>query len=741
MSPAGKRTGGRGKKRVGPADISITYDPRPMTTANLLGRNLSALLDSGSVCSFINPAAGELCLAHRYRPQGTDLPVRLANGSETSVLDWYKVPVKIGGTKTIQSFGVMPGLTVDMLLGIDVIARLNIHIPPPPKNTKQETCGCDINTESKEARFHRFLAVELPKFGYVYGPTKVTEHKIRLKTDVPIKQRYRPRNPAMQQIIDNEVREMERAGIIEPSRSPWSSPIVIAKKKDGRPLFCIDFRKVNEASEKDAYPLPQVEATLDKLRGARYLSTLDLKNGYWQGPLALESRLITAFTVPVRGLMQFWVMPFGLHSAPATFQRLLDSVLGPELEPNVFVYLDDIIVASPDLESHLRHLREVFDRLRQASLQINPEKCKFGTDKLRYLGHLITRDGISTDPEKTEAITRIPPPRSVREVRQFLGLLSWYRRFVENFSDRARPLTRLTSKKTKWQWTATEEDAFNSLKTALTTAPVLACPDFDKTFFLQTDASEFGLGDRERVVAYASRTLNGAERNYSVTEKECLAVLWGIRKMRAYLEGYHFIVITDHQALKWLQKIDNPTGRLARWALELQQYDFEIRYRKGALNHVADTLSRHPIENTTEICATTNEPRGRWYRRTYKAVQENPEQFPNYRIYNRTLFRHILHSLNKDDTGEEWKICVPANKREQMLRDNHDTPTAGHLGITKTIARLARVYYWPGMFRDAARYVTDCKTCISYKTSQRGPPGKMHATPAEHPWRSTKPQN
>jgi len=661
MSPSGKRTSGRGKKRVGPADISITYDPRPMTTVNLLGRELTALLDSGSVRSFINQAAGELCLAHRYQPQGTDLPVRLANGNETSVPDWYKVPVEIGGARAIHSFGVMPGLTVDMILGVDIIARLNIHIPPPPKNTRPETCGCDPVPESKEGRLRRFLAVELPKFDCIHGPTNVTEHKIRLKTDVPIKQRYRPRNPAMQQVIDTEVQEMERAGIIEPSRSPWSSPVVIAKKKDGHPRFCIDFRKVNEASEKDAYPLPQVEATLDKLRGARYLSTLDLKNGYWQVPLAPESRPITAFTVPGRGLMQFRVMPFGLHSAPATFQRLLDTVLGPELEPNVFVYLDDIIIASPDLESHLQHLREVFIRLRRANLQINPEKCKFGADQLRYLGHLITRNGISTDPEKTEAITRIPPPRTVREVRQFLGLLSWYRRFVENFSDRARPLTRLTSKKVKWQWTALEEEAFNALKTALTTAPVLACPDFDRTFLLQTDASEFGLGavltqyhgDKEYVVAYASRTLNGAERNYSVTEKECLAILWGIRKMRAYLEGYHFIVITDHQALKWLRKIDNPTGRLARWALELQQYDFEIRYRKGALNQVADTLSRHPIENTTEICATSNAPPGRWYRRTYKAVQENPEQFPEYCIRQRTLYRRILHCLNRDDTGEE----------------------------------------------------------------------------------------
>jgi len=713
-----------------------------LITVSILGHTFTALLDSGSSRSFINQKVGQLCYREDYRPQDLTTPIRLADGTETPIREWYSVPIKIGRTRTIQTFGVMPSLTLDVLIGIDLMAQLGISLPAPPGNPDQSAYECATGHESPEQRFREFLKTELPKFDTVIGPTTLTEHQIRLKTAVPIKQRYRPRNPVMQAIIDKEVEEMERAGVIEPSTSPWSSPVVIAKKKDGRPRFCVDFRKVNEVTEKDAYPLPQIEATLDKLRGAKYLSTIDLKNGYWQVPLAPGSRPITAFTVPGRGLMQFRVMPFGLHSAPATFQRLLDTVLGPELEPHVFVYLDDIIVASQTLDDHLCHLKEVFTRLRRARLKINPEKCRFGAKQLRYLGHLITQDGISTDPEKTEAIARIPPPRGVREVRQFLGMLSWYRRFIENFSKRAQPLTRLTSKKTKWQWTTEEENAFAELKNALTTAPVLACPDFTKTFYLQTDASEVGLGavltqyheGHERVVAYASRTLNGAERNYSVTEKECLAVIWGVRKMRAYLEGYRFVVITDHQALKWLQKLDSPTGRLARWALELQQYDYEIRYRRGILNQVADTLSRHPTETTEETCAI-NPPRAcKWYRRMVQAVKNEPENYPDYCVRKKQLFRRILHSLNKDDAGEEWKTCVSTNDRDRILRENHDAPTAGHLGITKTLARLARSYYWPGMFRDASQYVKNCDSCNKYKPSQQGTPGKMHATPAEHPW-------
>jgi len=465
-----------------------------MTIISILGRRYKALLDSGSMKSFVSTAVEKHCYANHYRPQDTGIPIRLANGAETAVDAWYNIPVEIGQVKTTQQFGVMPDLTVDVLIGVDILAQLGIGIPPPPKQSRICTAMCTASHKNEAKILERFLATELPKFDNIRGPTDLVEHKIRLKSDLPIKQRYRPRNPAMQGIIDDEVREMERAGVIEPSQSPWSSPIVIAKKKDGRPRFCIDFRKVNEVLYKDAYPLPQVEATLDKLRGARYLSTIDLKNGYWQVPLAAESRPVTAFTVPGRGLMQFRVMPFGLHSAPATFQRLLDTVLGPALEPHVFVYLDDIIIVSATLDDHLRHLTEVFERLRRAKLRINPDKCRFAADQLRYLGHMVTPEGIHTDPEKTEAITRIPPPRNVREVRQFLGMLSWYRRFLENFSVRARPLTRLTSKKQKWQWTDKEENAFTSLKAALTTAPVLACPDFTKTFVLQTDASNIGLG-------------------------------------------------------------------------------------------------------------------------------------------------------------------------------------------------------------------------------------------------------
>ena len=407
----------------------------------------------------------------------------------------------------------------------------------------------------------------------------------------------------MREVVDEQIDEMLEKGVIEPSDSPWSSPIVIVPKKNGKFRFCIDYRKVNEVTEKDAYPLPQINAILDRLREARYISSIDLQNGYWLVPLTKDSKPITAFTVPGRGLFQFRVMPFGLHSAPATFQRLLDRIIGPDMEPRAFAYLDDIIILGKTFEEHLDNLREVFRRLRHAKLILNAEKCEFGQKSLKYLGHIVTENGVQTDPEKVASIVQFPQPGNLRQLRQFLGMASWYRRFVQDFSRVVAPLTKLLRKNYRWKWDTEQEGAFQELKRCLTESPILVCPDFERPFNLQTDASDYGLGvaltqevdGQDRAIAYASRTLTPAEKNYSVTEKECLAIVWGIEKMRPYLEGYHFTVTTDHQSLTWLHSIKSPIGRLARWSVFLQQYDFDIVYRKGALNRVADALSRQPL--------------------------------------------------------------------------------------------------------------------------------------------------
>lgn len=372
----------------------------------------------------------------------------------------------------------------------------------------------------------------------------------------------------------------------------------------------------------DAYPIPFVSATLDKLRDARYLSTLDIKSAYCQIPVDKDSRPLTAFTVPSRGLFQFKRMPFGLTNAPAVWQCLIDRVVGVDLEKHVFVYLDDVIICTASFDEHISVLREIISRITKAGLTPNKDKCNFCKSELKYLGYVVNSSGLLVDPEKIEAILRIPSLKSVSDVRRVVGLASWYRRFVTNFSSLVSPLTRLTCKNAKFNWDSACEDAFVAIKECLVKSPVLSCPDFDKPFIVQCDASDFGLGailsqiqdGVEHVICYLSRSLNKNERKYSTTEKECLAVLFAIEKLRPYIEGTHFTVITDHYCLKWLNNIKDPVGRIARWAIRLQQYDFEILHRKGKDNVVPDALSRSvpivdavtdvfPVEFTTEDCS------------------------------------------------------------------------------------------------------------------------------------------
>ena len=430
-------------------------------------------------------------------------------------------------------------------------------------------------------------------------------------------------------------------------------------------------------------------------------------------------------------------MPFGLHSAPATFQRALDSVITPELEPHAFAYLDDIIVPSPTLEEHIRMLRDVLRRLRADNLRINPAKCDFFKQEVKYLGHVVSGKGIHTDPDKVAAIQSLPAPTNVKGIRQFLGVASWYRRFVPDFATLSQPLTSLLKKGRHFKWGEREQTAFSALKEKLTEAPVLACPDFAKRFTLQTDASRHGLGavltqewdGQERVIAYASRHLNSAEQNYSPTEQECLAIVWGIRKMRPYLEGYEFTVITDHLALKWLNSIESPAGRIARWTLELQQYRFEVQYRRGKLNVVADALSREP---QLAVC-TVQIPKRSWLQRRRQEVLERPDEFPDYHLENGQLYRNFPTMAHETEAAA-WNLCVDGPTRLQVLQENHDQPGAGHLGVRKTQDRVLERYYWPGALRDIRKYVLGCLSCQQYKVQSRKAAGQMLSHRADQPW-------
>ncbi|GBM66799.1 Transposon Ty3-I Gag-Pol polyprotein [Araneus ventricosus] len=449
------------------------------------------------------------------------------------------------------------------------------------------------------------------------GHCNMTQHRINTGDHPPIKQYPRRLPLSRKEEADHLVKDMVDNGIIEESSGPWASPIVLVKKKDGSTRFCVDYRKLNEITKKDSYPLPRIDDTLDALNGSQWFTTLDLKSGYWQVEIRPEDREKTAFTTG-QGLWQFKVMPFGLCNAPATFERLMETVLRGLTSEACLVYLDDIIIVGRTFEEHLNNLRKVFQRLQKANLKLSPKKCRFFQKEVTYLGHVISAEGVKTDPGKIKAVVDWPRPETVHDVRSFLGLCTYYRRFVKNFSTIARPLHKLTEAKSNFNWTEECEKSFNSLKQALTSSPILTYPRTDKDFILDTDASNEGIGavlsqnigNEERVIAYFSKSLGKPERNYCVTRKELLAIVKSIEHFHHYLYGRKFLLRTDHASLRWLLNFKEPEGQIARWIQRLQEYDFEIQHRKGTSHGNADALSRRPCTESCKHCTNAEKKFG-----------------------------------------------------------------------------------------------------------------------------------
>lgn len=392
-----------------------------------------------------------------------------------------------------------------------------------------------------------------------------------MKDSEPIKQAPRRIPLHLREEVEHIVQEMKQRGVIEESRSPWVSPVVLVKKKDGSLRFCVDYRKLNAVTVKDSYPLPRIEDILDQLSGNFWFSTLDLKSGYWQVKVSSEDKEKTAFSVD-NGLWQFKVMPFGLCNAPATFERLMEKVLQDILSKVCLVYLDDVIVFSKTFEEMMANLRKVFLRLRAANLKINSQKCSLFGKEVKYLGHIVSERGISTDPEKISAVRDWPVPQNRKQLRSFLGFCSYYRKFITGFSLIAKPLFTLTEHQVKFEWSSSCQEAFQELKQKLISSPILSFPKEQGQFILDTDASNHGVGavlsqvqnSTEKVIAYFSRVLNKAERNYCITRRELLATVASLKSFHHYLYGTKFKIRTDYISLKWLMSFKDLEGHLAR---------------------------------------------------------------------------------------------------------------------------------------------------------------------------------
>ena len=467
------------------------------------------------------------------------------------------------------------------------------------------------------------------------GHSRIVEHTIELTDPQPFRERYRRIPPALYNEVRDHLDTMKRAGVIRESYSPYSSPIVLVRKKDGSLRFCVDFRKLNSKTIRDSYALPRIDETLQVLQGAKWFSSLDLRSGYWQIDVAEKDKHKTAFVLPPPlGLWECNRLPFGLCNAPGTFQRAMEKCLGDLNHKICVVYLDDIIIFSKTVDEHKDRLRQVLDRLTMHGFKLKPSKCKLLQTKVKYLGHIISENGIETDPAKIETVKNWSTPTRVRELRAFLGFASYYRKFIPGFSQIAQPLNALLggprkrkgkgkytqNKPPPWQWTRECTSAFQLIKEKLMSPPVLAYADFTRPFILHTDASTTGLGaalyqlddnGKERVIAYASRSVTKSERNAPAHKLEFLALKWAVTdKFHDYLYGNKVQVLTDNNPLTYVTSTAKLDATGQRWLAALANYDISIKYRTGKTNIDADLLSRRhtdTAESGSDVSESVNQ--------------------------------------------------------------------------------------------------------------------------------------
>lgn len=697
-------------------------------------------MDTGASISCIGGSFVQSIIQDKVPHKSMGSTVRTADGNTQKIVGKLRTKVQYKGVTRTLSFYLVPSLVQSLYLGIDFWTEFDLL---PSELTKSFNLA---SIESSNTEEFRSLSQEeqimlketincFPSFAKNgLGKTTILSHVIDVGTASPIKQRHYAVSPAIEKLMFDELDRMLALGVIEESDSAWSSPVVLVRKP-GKVRLCIDSRKVNEVTRKDAYPMPLIAGILSRLPKAEFITSLDLKDAYWQIPLDPKSRDKTAFTVPGRALYQFTVMPFGLTNAPSTMSKLMDRIIPVKFKNEVFIYLDDLLIVSESFEKHISVLKELALCLSKAGLTINVEKSKFCVKQVQYLGHIVGHGTISMNPEKIAAINDYPAPRSLKQLRRFLGMTGWYQKFICNFAALASPLTDALKHKRSFEWSEAAENAFRALKKEMCKAPVLHTPDFKNPFYIHCDASHTGVGGvlmqineqgDEVPIAYMSRKLNQCQRNYSVTEKECLAAILSIKKFRAYVEGHPFTVITDHASLKWLMAQTDLSSRLARWALKLQGYTFSIQHRKGSKNVVPDALSRTHTEDLSAIDVNTfidlQSPyfQSSSYQELRSKIEQNKNQLPDVKVVDGFIYRRTEHATG-DQVADDlvWKLWLPLELVPIVLKMAHDDPLSAHGGINKTLERVRRYYYWPNLVSNVKDYINQCDICKATKSSNK----------------------
>lgn len=619
-----------------------------------------------------------------------------------------------------------------------------------PERSKKASEDVDIKALKDE--FSTVFRSDLPNG---LPPRREVDHEIEIEENsTPPHRGIFQLSPAELLATKEYVTDLLRKGKIRPSKSPYGAPLFFVKQK-GQLRGVIDYRALNRITKHNNAPIPRTDEMFDRLGQAQYFSKLDLKTGFHQIRIAPEDIEKTAFKTKY-GHFEFLVMPMGLRNAPATFQALMNSIFRDCIDDFVVIYLDDILIFSASKEEHLKHLRIILTRLKEHQLYVGSNKFELMTEETEFLGLMVGRNGITIGEDRKKLVKEWPIPKTITELRSFLGLAQFFRRFIRNFSHKAAPLTNLTRKNGSIrQWNTECHEAFNALKKSLVSAPIMQAPDWSKSFRCHIDASQLAVGgtlpqsngDDEHVISYFSKRLSPAEENYSANDRELLGLVYFLQRFRCYLEGSAFEVLTDNQVLNYFFSKPNLTRREARWLDFLWQFGItKLTLIKGRVNVLGDVPSRAPHSQPTDLNINNTS--------IVSGIVSLPENFTNNYLHDLTfgdIYRYLKgveidNNLKSNQIARlakffkiedeilyyEGKVCVPRSNVKDILFLAHDNKTSGHFGYYKTLSRLDR-YHWKNKSGDVYDYCRGCSTCQKNKDNRTKPLGEPQ--PLELPTR------
>lgn len=745
----------------------------PLVHVRFQNIRASALLDTGSTKNYISQDLANYLSSLKL---GTILNAttfsQVANGSTFKSTSMLNIIIKISTCTWKLNFIILEKLSYPVIIGYQSLSFMGANVNCTSNNVSFNFKPTliipfvELPVTSQSFNFDHIQSIDpsdahfktlLTEFSDVLteelGQARNYKYTVHLSDDIPVRKSPYPLAPPQAKVMREHIDDLLGKGVISPSKSPYASPAFLVKKANGGFRLCVDYRPLNKKVLMDSFPVPSIEHIFQCLKSAKVFTTLDLNSAFYQIELSEKSKDITSF-VTTEGQWRFHRAPFGLSVSPSSLNRIMFDLFADLRYKFVIVFFDDLLIYSPDMESHLEHVKETLRRLRKANLTVNPKKVNFAQNELKFLGHRISSQGVATDPDKVVAIRDLPVPKNIKQLQTFIGMVGYYAKFIPDYAQIMTTLNELRKKNVKFIMESKHVQAFNKLKEALSQSPVLRFPDFEKEFILQTDASQNHIGcvllqefeDGLHPIQYASRRLTSAEQRYCTYEQEALACIWAMEKLKSYLSHRSFLLQTDSACLKWLIQHPRNLGRVGRWLLRISRFDFRVEHIRGQINYTADCLSRlfadtepseinSPATEFLNPITEVNNPLA-----DIRLLQDQDHDLnliktqirqgishKNFAIHDSFLIRLVGRKKLR-------RIVIPSSIKINIIEQFHNSPMSSHPGVTKTHRAVSRRFWWSGMFNDIREYNKRCQLCLQHKPNQQPDKVVMCSNPPQAVW-------